>query len=219
MNLGENLNRYKSIVFDCDGVILNSNQIKTDAFYDATVMFGSRLAGQLKKYHTANGGISRYEKFQYFFRNILKREYLNSELDDLIDKYSVIVSSKLRDSEVVEGLNEFRERTKDIKWHIVSGGDQEEIRNVFEEKKIKGYFDGGIFGSPDDKISILKREINAGNISLPALFLGDSKYDFLAASTAGLDFMFIYQWTELENWDQWCFEQKIAPYKTIVEIK
>ena len=129
------------------------------------------------------------------------------------------MSSKLRDSEVVEGLNEFRERTKSIKWHIVSGGDQEEIRNVFEEKKIKGYFDGGIFGSPDDKISILKREINAGNISLPALFLGDSKYDFLAASTAGLDFMFIYQWTELENWDQWCFEQKIAPYKTIVEIQ
>ncbi len=82
-----------------------------------------------------------------------------------------------------------------------------------------GYFDGGIFGSPADKVSILKREINAGNISLPALFLGDSKYDFLAASTAGLDFIFMYQWTELENWDQWCFEQKIVPFKTIVEIQ
>ena len=27
-----NLNKYKSLIFDCDGVILNSNKIKTDAF-------------------------------------------------------------------------------------------------------------------------------------------------------------------------------------------
>ena len=28
------INSYKSIVFDCDGVILNSNSIKVQAFYD-----------------------------------------------------------------------------------------------------------------------------------------------------------------------------------------
>ena len=217
--LSQDLNKYKSIVFDCDGVVLNSNRIKTDAFYDVTVMFGAELAGQFRKYHTVNGGISRHEKFKYFFTNILKREYLKSELDDLIEKYSIIVSSKLRECEVVEGLNEFRDRTKDVKWHIVSGGDQEELRYIFEEKKMKSYFDGGIFGSPDDKISILQREIDDNNISLPALFLGDSKYDFIAASTVGLDFMFIYQWTELENWDQWCHEEKIIPFKSLVEIR
>ena len=34
------INSYKSIVFDCDGVILNSNSIKTQAFYDTTAFLG-----------------------------------------------------------------------------------------------------------------------------------------------------------------------------------
>ena len=54
------INSYKSIVFDCDGVILNSNSIKTQAFYDTTAFLGVDVANELKNYHLANGGVSRY---------------------------------------------------------------------------------------------------------------------------------------------------------------
>jgi len=56
---------YKTLVFDCDGVVLNSNKIKTQAFYEATKQFGHESAQALVDYHVANGGISRYAKFEW----------------------------------------------------------------------------------------------------------------------------------------------------------
>lgn len=37
------------------------------------------------------------------------------------------------------------------------------------------------------------------SLSVPALFLGDSKYDYQAASAAGLDFVFLSGWSEVES--------------------
>ena len=54
--------RYHSLIFDCDGVILNSNQIKSDAFYNVAKQFGDIAAKKLLKFHLENGGISRYKK-------------------------------------------------------------------------------------------------------------------------------------------------------------
>ncbi|WP_041435357.1 hypothetical protein [Thiomicrospira cyclica] len=47
-------------------------------------------------------------------------------------------------------------------------------------------------------------EIKTGNITRPVLFLGDSKYDYQAAQTAGLDFIFLTQWTEVKDHQAWC---------------
>ena len=55
-----NLSSYKTIIFDCDGVILNSNKIKTEAFYNVTATYGIEAANELVSYHKLNGGISRY---------------------------------------------------------------------------------------------------------------------------------------------------------------
>jgi len=51
------------------------------------------------------------------------------------------------------------------------------LREVFTQRDLAPLFDGGIFGSPDTKDSILSRELANGNIQPPALFLEDSRYD------------------------------------------
>ena len=38
------------------------------------------------------------------------------------------------------------------------------------------------------------------NITGRCLFLGDSMYDYQAATTAQMDFVFISQWTEVCDW-------------------
>ena len=88
------INSYKSIVFDCDGVILNSNSIKTQAFYDTTAFLGVDVANELKNYHLANGGVSRYYKFDYLLNSILpKFTHLKPpNIDDLLQLYSHNVS-------------------------------------------------------------------------------------------------------------------------------
>ena len=39
---------------------------------------------------------------------------------------------------------------------------------------------------------------------MPALFLGDSMYDIQVAEKYNLDFIFVYGWTDLKNWEPVC---------------
>lgn len=205
-----NLSKYRTLVFDCDGVILNSNKIKTEAFYQSALAYGELAAEALVEYHVAHGGISRYKKFAYFLDEIvpiLSNEVFGPSLEELLENYAKIVLNGLLSCEVVEGLEKLRSETPDAKWLIVSGSDQAELRHVFNERGLAKYFDGGIFGSPDNKDQILEREIDNSNIKQPALFLGDSKYDYLASTSAGIDFIFISGWSEFEGFDMY-FEDK-----------
>jgi len=202
------LSNFKTLVFDCDGVILNSNQVKTDAFYKAALPYGEALAEQLVDYHVSHGGISRYTKFEYFLKNIVPKNILAKEnfeyqLKALLTTYAQLVHQGLLECEVASGLEELRKLTPNTRWLIVSGGDQAELNEIFLKRKLSYLFDGGIYGSPDTKDEILSREIKHGNVTLPALFLGDSKYDYEAASKANLDFIFLSGWSEVEDWKEW----------------
>ncbi|MGP4963629.1 HAD family hydrolase [Psychrobacter celer] len=206
------LNDYKTIIFDCDGVVLNSNKVKTEAFYNTALQFGTAAAKRLVKYHVERGGISRYEKFQWFIDSLTEEDLAQSEsepnLDSLLVTYASEVHKGLRSCEVAEGLAELREKTKGSNWLIVSGGDQAELRELFTERNIAQYFDGGIFGSPDSKETIMNRERELGNIKSPAVFIGDSQYDYTAvASVGGIDFIFVTDWSEFDGYRQF-FESK-----------
>ena len=204
MNPQIDLTQYQTLVFDCDGVVLNSNQIKTQAFYEATKHFGHEPAQALVDYHVANGGISRYAKFEYFITQILQQHFDDELNQALLGRFAIAVKQGLMTCEVAEGLEQLKAQTPNANWLIVSGGDQQELREVFAARDLAKYFDGGIFGSPDSKDTILARELENGTITRPALFLGDSKYDFQAASTAELDFVFLTQWTEVKDYWAWC---------------
>ena len=195
------LTQYQTLVFDCDGVILNSNKIKTQAFYEVAKVYGHEPAQILKEYHVQNGGISRYKKFEYLLTNILQKPIKKQELSELLSNFSKEVKKALLVCEVATGIKELRDKTRNTKWLIVSGGDQAELREVFKQRNLDGYFDGGIFGSPDDKDTILKNEMDTLNITGRCLFLGDSMYDYQAAITAQMNFVFISQWTEVVDWE------------------
>lgn len=205
---------YTTLVFDCDGVVLNSNKVKTDAFYQATLPYGEDAAQAMVNYHVANGGVSRYKKFAHFLDQIAPN-YAEQEcidLEALLKAYAGYVQDGLLSCEVAPGLKALREQTPHARWLIVSGGDQAELRDVFSQRGISEWFDGGIFGSPDTKDEILARELASGNIQQPALFLGDSKYDYQAASAAGLDFVFLSGWSEVADWGEWVTRHKISTY-------
>ncbi|WP_326428994.1 HAD family hydrolase [Stutzerimonas frequens] len=203
------LSDYRSLVFDCDGVLLDSNRVKTDAFYQAALPFGESAANALVRYHVANGGVSRYRKFEYFLSEIVRHEDMEP-LNELLSRYAERVREGLLACRVADGLGELRSALPKSNWMIVSGGDQGELREVFEARGLSHYFSGGIFGSPTDKQAILLRELNCGNLVLPAVFLGDSRYDYESAMKFGLDFVFISQWTEFSGWQEYFADQPTA---------
>lgn len=213
-----NITEYKTLVFDCDGVVLNSNKIKTEAFYKSVLRFGEIAANKMVEYHTENGGVSRYKKFAYFLENIAPRhgnQKTATTLENLLSSYAHFVKSGLLSCEVAPGLKKLRELTSKTRWMIVSGGDQTELREIFLRRDLFIFFDGGIFGSPDTKEVILKRELNCGNISHPALFLGDSRYDYEAARSADLQFAFLSGWTEMSQWEKWVSENDLSSFNSI----
>jgi len=193
---------YKTLVFDCDGVILNSNHVKTGAFYKAALPYGEEAANSFVEYHRKNGGISRYKKFNYFLETMVPH-IEGPTLNELLEVYAAEVLQGLVTCDIAEGLESLRIENPDSLWLVVSGGDQSELRQVFHDRGLDYLFSGGIFGSPDGKEEILAREIDSGKIAWPALFLGDSKYDYEAAQSASLDFLFLSGWSEVTDWQKW----------------
>jgi phosphoglycolate phosphatase-like HAD superfamily hydrolase len=206
------LEEYIALAFDCDGVVLDSNRVKTEAFRKATLPYGRAAAQAMVDYHVANGGVSRYKKFAHFLEHLVHIDVEDkcSAMDVLLANYALYVRHGLLSCEIAPGLDALRRQTASARWLIVSGGDQAELRDVFAQRGIAEFFDGGIFGSPDSKEEILTRELASANIQQPALFLGDSKYDYLAARSAGLDFVFISGWSELENWNEWVVAHQLS---------
>lgn len=209
---------YATLVFDCDGVLLDSNKVKTNAFYQAALPYGKAAAQALADYHVSNGGVSRYKKFSYFLEHIVEERIEGDTLDDLLLRYADHVRSGLLSCDVAPGLNELRNMTPKSRWMIVSGGDQAELREIFAQRQLADLFDAGIFGSPDIKEDILSREQESANIVQPALFIGDSKYDYQAASEAKLDFVFMSDWSEVKNWQHWCDTNNIHALNSIASL-
>jgi len=217
--------KYSTLVFDCDGVLLNSNKIKTNAFRSIALPWGENAADQLVSYHLANGGVSRYKKISYFLNSILSRRascdvsgFQGPGFDELLSKYAKVVRDGLINCPIAERLEDLRFQTSKANWCIVSGSDQTELREIFSARKIDHLFDGGIYGSPDDKESILAREIARGSIRSPALFLGDSRYDYTASRNAGLDFIFVSGWSELKNWESFVLDHRLATISCLANL-
>ena len=213
------IKQYKTIVFDCDGVVLDSNVVKTEAYFRTAKNLGASdvQAQALVDYHVKLGGISRYHKFDWYLREVLHKPVTEAAVQALLDGFSKELEDGLMQCDLAKGLFDLREKT-DSNWLILSGGDQQEIRDLFNKRKIAHMFNGGLFGSPDNKDVVLAREKANGNIQSPALFLGDSKYDFEAATRAGLDFIFMSDWTEVPDWQAYCAENSIAVLPSISQL-
>ncbi|MDG9925609.1 MULTISPECIES: HAD family hydrolase [unclassified Pseudomonas] len=212
------LEHYRTLVFDCDGVVLDSNRVKTEAFHAAALPYGKKAASELVAYHVAHGGISRYRKFEYLLRHILGRQESLEELQVLLQCYAGLVREGLLGCAVAPGLVELRERLPDCRWMIVSGGDQAELREIFAMRGLAELFDGGIFGSPDAKDLILERELRRESIRQPALFIGDSRFDHQCARQSGLDFVFLHGWSEFKSWREYCDAESIEARGRLLDL-
>jgi phosphoglycolate phosphatase-like HAD superfamily hydrolase len=217
---------YRTFVFDCDGVVLDSNIVKTEAYFRVAKSLGATdaQAQALVDYHVRLGGISRYHKFDWYLREVLHKPVTEAEMKAYLDGFAKELEISLMACDVAEGLNDLRKKTANANWLILSGGDQEEIRTLFAKRTVESdttlatLFDGGMFGSPDNKDIVLAREIANGNVKLPALFIGDSKYDHEAAIRAGMDFVFLSDWTEVPDWQEYCKLHKIRVLPNIQSL-
>jgi phosphoglycolate phosphatase-like HAD superfamily hydrolase len=207
-----NLEKYKTIVLDCDGVVLNSNQTKVDAYYNTAKRTGGTdaQAQAFVDYHIKLGSIPRNDKIRYYISDILKQPFTEEFFQTLMDTFTEILDETLMQCEVAPELEKLKQRTSQAKWMLMSGGDQEELRKIFPRRGLDHLFELGIYGGPTKKNEHLATMIADGTIQFPALFIGDSRFDHQASTGAGLDFVFVSDWTDMPDWQSYCKQHQVA---------
>ena len=188
---------YDKFFFDCDGVILDSNKIKTEAFRETLKNYSSEKVDEFINYHLTNGGISRYEKIEFFFKKINPKENSDKLISESLNIFSDIVKNKLLECDLIHGIEEFLDSlfSHSAKCFVMTGGDEDEVKFVFKKRSLSSYFTE-ITGSPKTKYENMDRIIhNHGDIGT-AVFFGDSKIDYEVSRKYGCEFVFISEKSE-----------------------
>jgi len=175
---------FEVILWDFDGVIIDSNTVREFGFREVLKEFDSEQVEQLIDFHNANGGWSRYVKFRYFYEEILERPISETKVQELANRFSSIMVDRLPNPELliketVRFIQEMNLQGKQM--HIVSGSDGNELRALCERLELSKYF-LSINGSPTPKSALVKSIVENGNISASEYCLiGDAVNDYEAA--------------------------------------
>lgn len=213
MSAADRLAGVRSWIFDCDGVLLDSNAVKTDAFRLAAAPYGDRAAEALVRYHRRTGGVSRHEKARYFFDEILQQPVSIEELDRFVGCFANAVVGGLADVVEDAAARALLDHVHDqgCAVFVVTGGDEDEVRSEFDRRGLAHYFTG-VYGSPTGKREIIQALLDSGAIRAPVAIVGDGALDAASAVECGFDFVFVSHWTE---WDGW--EHALPPASIVVE--
>ena len=180
----------KNIIFDFDGVILDSVPVKTEAFRKLFSEYNKELVDRFVEYHLKNGGVSRYDKIRYFFNSLLKKSISNEEIVSLANKYSLLTKEKLSDPKylIYDTLRFIEKNYKRYNMHIASGADEGDLKYICQKLEINNYFKT-IEGSPRKKDNIIRGILNRHNYRVDeTILIGDSINDFEAARANNIRF-------------------------------
>tara|TARA_B100001093_G_C26849959_1_gene1024647 strand:+ start:3509 stop:4174 length:666 start_codon:yes stop_codon:yes gene_type:complete len=212
MNL--NINGYDNFIFDCDGVILDSNSVKSEIFYETLSDENESYRKQFIEYHHLNTGISRYRKFDYYFSHIKKQNDYKKELDFLLKRFSSLLYEKFLKCSLTKGVEDLLQylNQSDKNVVLVSASDEIELISIFKQRSLDKYFNT-ILGSPKDKIMNIKSLVSIENNIDKSIFFGDSKSDYDAAKYFKIDFVFI------SRYSMWKVPENIKKCREFIEIE
>ncbi len=185
------LEKYKTILWDFDGVILNSNIIRTKGFIEIFKDFPNNYTAQLVKYHEEMGGLSRYHKIEYFFTKIVKKKIKQDEIFFYAEKYKSFILNNLVNKRFIinETLDYIKQNRNIFSMHIVSASDENELKQICKELELDSYF-CSIHGSPTAKKENIMSLLKFNKLTKEeVVFIGDSINDYEAAVYNKIDFI------------------------------
>jgi beta-phosphoglucomutase-like phosphatase (HAD superfamily) len=181
----------KNIFFDFDGVILDSVNVKTEAFRSMYLGYGNDIAGKVVAHHLENGGISRFEKFKYYHETFLGQPINDEDIASLSNQFSSLVVDKVISSTPIPGSLDFIKNDKNYKKFVISGTPDNEIKEIVRCLGLNDYF-ADVLGSP------VKKGVHARNClskfdlsSKESVFIGDAMADYQASIDNSMKFILI----------------------------
>lgn len=180
----------KSIIFDFDGVLADSVDIKTQAFAELYNEYGEKVVDKVVEHHLANGGISRFQKFKLYHREYLDITLTQDKLIELGEKFSEIVKQKVINAPYINGAYRFlKDYYNKYLIFICSGTPEEEIKEIIAKRRMDIFFKG-VYGSPKRKKDLIEEIFSSSKLNRKEiLFIGDALNDYDAARSEGIVFI------------------------------
>jgi HAD superfamily hydrolase (TIGR01549 family) len=184
------LRKLKAIIFDFDGVICESNNVKKEAFGRLFDDYSEQVQKDVVDLHVQNGGLSRYWKFEQIYKNILKEPLTEERSQELGEKFSSYVFEGVVNSPYVKGAYEFLQKYHNkLLLLVASGTPHEEMMRVIEAKGLGAFF-ADVCGAPTLKGQIINRFIEQYDLAKEeVVFVGDAINDYDGAKDADVEFI------------------------------
>ncbi len=178
-----NKHDWQAIIFDFDGVIVESGKIKTQAFAELYRPYGDDIVAQVVQFHTQNGGMSRYHKFRHFQEHFLHQPPLTEAEEKQLDiRFSELVVEAVIAAEPVPGAIELIQRQSGkIPLFVASGTPESELKVIVERRGLTPYFTK-VRGAPALKKTIIAEILSAYSLAPESvLMIGDAMADYEGA--------------------------------------
>ncbi len=196
---------HEVVVFDCDGVLLDSNGLKIDAFRQTLELnsFAPELVAAGSIWQSKSFGTSRYRLFAEMLGGRFG-EPPEVSLEKLLDDFGrLCAAGYLAVPETPKLRSALSVLSRHSKLYVASGSDEAELRSVFQRRSLAAFFDE-IYGSPPSKIDSIHRVKSAfmsagGNPDARMLFVGDALADLEAAQATGCDFVFMAPYSTVRS--------------------
>lgn len=180
-----------NLFIDFDGVLVDSNDVKTKAFRNlGEKFFGYEAGVALEDFHLQNPGKSRFEKISFLCS--LSQEDSIEIRQQLLNEFRELVFSTIQRSERSRLVNSLA--GSDVhNAFIVSAAPTFELLELVNLFGWKSAFEDRVYGSPPTKYEIF--DGLSGADAVKGIMIGDSPTDWEVAKAFHLDFVFISGWT------------------------
>lgn len=179
-----------AMLLDFDGVIVDSVQLKINAFLTVYENEAPEKLAQVLAYQRLHGGVTRRVKFGHFERHLFGRSGDAAAVEELSAAYTALVHDAVLACPFVRGAEAFLRSAHDrIDLHVVSGTPQEELVDIIQRRGLSGYF-RSVHGAPATKPEAFARILAQYHYAAGrTLAVGDAPTEYFAAVELGIAFL------------------------------
>ena len=187
-------NRFDALVFDCDGVILDSASLKRQVFADFYLDEPEPFRNAILAYLARGGGQPRDVKFHHIEAHILGRPISEARIRELSSAFAERVEARVAEAPTIPCAIDFLQRWHDaLPCYLLSATPQEELRRIIAQRGYDALFED-VIGAPPDKVNgLLNLITHHGYRPERTVMVGDSYNDYRAARSNGTQFLGIME--------------------------
>jgi phosphoglycolate phosphatase-like HAD superfamily hydrolase len=200
----------KLLIFDMDGVILDSLENLSNCLVESVAKFctSDKVYQDFKEFDLGNPGISRFDKVNYFLNlqkdvSDYKRDAVYSSILEEFDKLSL--QARLN-SKIDDAIFHFGALPQNYNSILLSNCDNQQLKIISAQFGLHKVFANKFVGTPPNKETRMQ-EIISDNVASKIYSISDSESDAVIARGHELDFVFIERFAR--DAGDWCQEYEL----------